>query len=113
LGNLVAAIVTCIKNSKASGQTYFVSDGEDVSTPELIRRINTALGRPARLFPLPPVVLKMAGIITGKPAAMHKLLGSLTVDCSKIRHELNWIPPFSMDQGLLETAKWYIKMNIK
>jgi nucleoside-diphosphate-sugar epimerase len=110
-GNLIDAIITCIKNSKASGQTYFVSDGEDVSTPELIRRINTALGRPARLFPFPPVMLKMAGIITGKPAPMQRLLGSLTIDCSKIRQELNWHPPFSMDQGLSDTAKWYIKTN--
>lgn len=112
-GNLVAAIVTCIKNSKASGQTYFVSDGEDVSTPELIRRINSALGRPARLFPFPPVMLKMAGIITGKSVAIDRLLGSLTVDCSKIHRELDWQAPLSMDQGLGETVKWYMKTDIQ
>jgi nucleoside-diphosphate-sugar epimerase len=109
LGNLVDAIVTCIEHPRAAGNTYLVSDGEDVSTPELIRRISSALGRPSRLFPFPPVLLKMAGGITGKSAAMDKILGSLTVDCSKIRRELDWQAPFSMEQGLKETAKWYKK----
>lgn len=109
LENLIDAIVTCIIDSEASGQTYFVSDGEDVSTPELIRRISSALGRPARLFPFPPIFLKMAGIMTGQSVAMDRLLRSLTVDCSKIRRDLNWQAPFSMEQGLKETAKWYLK----
>ena len=109
LENLLDAIVTCIKHPKAAGQTYFVSDGEDVSTPELIRRISSSLGRPSRLFPFPPVFLKVAGIITGKSVSMDRLLGSLTVDCSKIRRELDWQAPFSMEQGLKETAKWYIE----
>jgi len=94
LGNLLSAIVTCINHPRAAGQTFLVSDGEDVSTPELIRHINSALGRPARLFPFPPVMLKMAGIITGKSVAMDRLLRSLTIDCSKIRRELDWQAPF-------------------
>ena len=109
LENLVDAIVACIKNPKAAGQTYLVSDGDDVSTPELIRRMGYALGRPVRLFPFPPILLKMAGIITGKSVAIDRLLRSLTIDCSKIRRELDWQAPFSMDQGLRETAMWYLK----
>lgn len=109
LGNLIDAIVTCINHPGAAGNTYFVSDGKDVSTPELIRCISSALGRPARLFPFSPVLLKKAGIITGKSVAMDRLLGSLTVDCSKIRRELDWQAPFLMEQGLKETANWYIK----
>jgi nucleoside-diphosphate-sugar epimerase len=111
LGNLIDAILTCLCHPKAAGQTYLLSDGEDVSTPELIRRISFALGKPARLFPFPPVMLKMAGIITGKSAVMDRLLRSLTIDCSKIRRELNWQAPFSMDQGLKETAEWYLKQR--
>jgi UDP-N-acetyl-alpha-D-quinovosamine dehydrogenase len=111
LGNLVDAILACIKSPRASGQTYLVSDGEDVSTPELIRRISSAFGKPARLFPFPPVMLKMAGIITGKSVAMDRLLCSLAVDCSKIRRELDWEPPFTMEQGLRETAVWYNKQR--
>lgn len=109
LGNLVDAIVACIKNPKAAGQTYLVSDGDDVSTSELIRRMGYAMGRPVRLFSLPPILLKMAGIISGKSIEIDRLLHSLTIDCSKIRRELEWQAPFSMDQGLRETAKWYKK----
>lgn len=109
LDNLVDAIITCMKHTKAAGQTYFVSDGEDVSTPELIRRISSALGRPVRLFHCPTDVLKVAGKLSGKVAEMERLTDSLAVDISKIRRDLDWKAPFSMDQGLRETAKWYKK----
>ena len=112
LGNLIDAVITCMKHPKAAGQTYFVSDGEDVSTPELVRRISSALRRPARLFPFPPILLKIAGIITGKSVAIDRLLGSLTVDSSKILHDLDWKAAFSMDQGLRETARWYLKTGV-
>ena len=107
IGNLVDAIVTCVSHPRAAGNTYLVSDGEDVSTPELIRRISFVLGKPARLFPFPSVMLKMVGIISGQSVPIDRLLKSLTVDCSKIRRELDWQAPFSMDQGLSETARWY------
>jgi len=107
LGNLIDAIITCLKHPNAAGQKYFVSDNEDVSTPELIRRISYALGKPTRLFPFPPILLKMAGIIIGNSVAIDRLLSSLTIDCSKIRRELNWQAPFSMEQRLRETARWY------
>jgi nucleoside-diphosphate-sugar epimerase len=109
LGNLVDAIVTCMKHPKAAGQTFLVSDGNDVSTPELIRHISSLLGRPVKLFPFPPILLKMAGIITGKSVAIDRLLGSLTINSSKIRRELGWQAPFSMEQGLKETTKWYLR----
>lgn len=111
LGNLVDAIVACIKNPSASGQTYFVSDDEDVSTPELIRRMGSALGRPVRLFPFPSLILKIGGCISGNSVVIDRLVRSLMVDSSKIRHELNWKAPFSMEQGLRETARWYKKKD--
>lgn len=107
LGNLVDAIVTCINHPKAAGQTYLVSDGEDVSTPELIWRVADALGRPARLFPFPPSLIRFVGKLTGKSEAVDRLLGSLTVASSKIRRELGWEPPYTMEQGLRETAEWF------
>jgi len=109
LENLVDAIVICMKHPNAAGQTYFVSDNEDVSTPDLIRRMGLALKRPARLFHCPSDVLKFAGRLAGKVAEMERLTGSLAVDISKIRRDLDWEPPFSMDQGLRETAMWYLK----
>ncbi len=107
IGNLVDAIITCLEHPAAAGQTYLVSDGEDVSTPELIRRIATSLGRPARLLPVLPALLRLAGQLTGKTAQVERLLDSLVIDSSKIRRELGWTPPFTMEQGLRETAKWF------
>lgn len=111
LGNLVDSIIACINHPGAAGQTYFVSDGEDVSTPELIRQIAEALGKPARLFQLPLFILRLAGGITGKSQAMDRLTGSLAVDSSKIRKELGWNPPFTLARGLKQTAEWFNKMN--
>jgi len=107
LGNLVDAIVNCITHAGAANQTFLLADGERISTPELIRRLATALGRPARLLPVPPSCLRIAGILTGKSMAVNRLLGSLMVDGSAIRHNLGWGPPCSMREGLLETAMWY------
>ena len=107
VGNLVDALVTCATHPKAAGQTFLVSDGEDVSTPELIRQTAAALGVPARLLPFPVSVMKLAGRLTGRKGAVNRLTGSLTVDSSKIRRELSWVPPFTMEQGLKETAEWF------
>ncbi len=107
LGNLVDALVVCVTHPRAAGNIFLVSDGEDVSTPELIRRLAQAMGRRPRLVSFPPALLRLAGLLTGKSAEVERLLGSLRVDSSKIRRELQWTPPFSMTQGLRETAVWY------
>lgn len=107
LGNLVDALVTCVSHPRAAGKTFLVSDGEDVSTPELIRRLAQAMERRSCLLSFPPVLLRLAGSLTGKSAEVERLLSSLRVDSSKICHELQWTPPFSMTQGLLETMAWY------
>jgi len=109
IGNLIDAIITCMTNPNAAGKTYLVSDGEDVSTPELIRRIGVASGRRALLLPVPVWIMRMAGRITGKYDEVERLVMSLTVDISKIRRELEWKPPYTMENGLRETAKWYKK----
>jgi nucleoside-diphosphate-sugar epimerase len=107
--NLVDAVFTCLSHPEVTGQTFLVSDGEDVSTPELIRRIGFALERPAHMFPFPIFLMRLIGRLLGKSAEIERLLGSLMVDCSKIKRELNWKPPYTMAQGLKETAKWYEK----
>lgn len=107
LGNLVDAIALCLRSPAAAGRAFLVSDGEDVSTPELIRRIAQAMGLAPRLWPLPPALMRLAGKVTGKAAAVDRLLGSLTVDSGRIRRELGWAPPFTMSQGLAETVAWY------
>jgi nucleoside-diphosphate-sugar epimerase len=107
LGNLIHAVTVCISHPKAAGETYLVSDGEDVSTSELISRMAAALGRPARLFPFPPALIHLEGMLSGKSGEFNRLLGSLTVDNSKIRRDLNWTPPYTMEEGLKKTAEWY------
>jgi nucleoside-diphosphate-sugar epimerase len=107
LDNLVDAISVAIKHPRAAGQTYLVSDCDDVSTPELIRRMATALGRSARLVPFPPALMRLAGRMLGKGAAVERLLESLVVDSGKIRRDLDWKPPYTMAEGLAATAKWY------
>ena len=96
VGNLVDALAVCATHPAAAGKTYLVSDGEDVSTPKLIRRTASALGVPARLLPFPVTLIKLLGKLTGKSGAVNRLTGSLTVDSSKIRQELGWVPPFTI-----------------
>ena len=107
LGNVVDAIATCCNHPNAKEETFLVSDGEDVSTPELIRMIAQAMDKKARLFPVPEYLLRIAGIITGKKETLDRLVRSLCIDSSKIRNVLDWKPPFSMREGIEETVKWY------
>lgn len=107
VGNLVDAIIACIDAPAAAGNTYLVSDGEDVSTPVLIRKLGAALGKPPRLLPCPPALLRCAATLLGKQAAVMRLTGSLAVDSSALRQELGWQPRYSLDQGLNATARWY------
>ncbi len=110
--NLVDALILCATHPAAAGQTYLVSDGEDISTPELLRRLGIAMGHPARLIPCPEAVLKLLGKLAGKSDQVERLLGSLQVDSGKIRRELNWTPPCSLRQGLQETAEWYRRNHL-
>lgn len=104
VGNLVDALILCAIHPDAAGQTYLVSDGEDVSTSDLLRQLGAAMGHPARLFPCPQALLKLAGRLTGRADQIERLLGSLRVDSSKIRRELGWIPPFTLEKGLKRSA---------
>lgn len=108
LGNLIDAIVLCIDHPKAAGKTYLLSDGVDMSTPELIQKVASMLGKPPRLFPFSLTFLRQLAKVVGKGEAVSRLLDSLSVDCSKICTELEWEPPFTMEEGLGETAKWYL-----
>jgi nucleoside-diphosphate-sugar epimerase len=104
VGNLVDALIACATHSAAAGQTYLVRDGEDISTPDLLRQLAAGMGVPSRLLPCPPALLRLAGKLTGKSHQLERLLGSLQIDDAKVRRELNWHPPFSLDQGLQATA---------
>lgn len=104
LGNFVDAIRVCLEHPAAAGQTFLLDDGRPVSTPELVRAIARAMGRPARLLPVPVGVLAFAGALLGKRAAVARLTGSLHVDSSAIRARLGWTPPYTMEAGLAATV---------
>ena len=109
LENLLDAIITCIHHPKAARKTYLLSDGIDTSTPELIQKTASALGRPVRLFPFSLNLLRLLAKITGRSEAVSRLLNSLAIDSSRISTELDWTPRFTMAEGLAETAAWYLK----
>ena len=105
--NLVDALIVCATHPAAAGQTYLVSDGDDVSTAMLVERIAQALGRNSRAFYFPPVLLRAMAAVLGRAEQVDRLFGSLRVDDEKIRRELAWSPPYTLEQGLRATADWY------
>ena len=107
VGNLVDVIATCLDHPNAKNQTFIVSDGEDLSTAELIRRLGKALNKSPLLLPFSPELLRLATKLLGKADISDRLLGSLQVDSSKIRQTLDWKPPYTVDQGLQATADWF------
>ncbi|MES1999054.1 MAG: NAD-dependent epimerase/dehydratase family protein [Pseudomonadota bacterium] len=105
LDNFTSALAVCLTHPAAAGRTYLLRDGEDISTPELLRRLGQQLGKPARLFALPaPLLEGLAGLL-GRRADIQRLTGSLVVDDSRIRQELGWLPPRTLDEGLAQMAQ--------
>lgn len=100
IDNLVDFIVMCLEHPDGANETFLVSDGEDLSTPDLIRRMARAINRPARLLPMPKSLIMAGAIILGKREMAQRLCGSLQVDISKSRTLLGWNPPVSVDEGL-------------
>jgi len=109
LGNIIDLIVTCIKHPAAVNETFFVSDGEDLSTTELIRRLAVAMGRPACLVPVPAMALTIGLTLLGKREVATRLCGTLLVNITKVRQLLGWAPPISVDEGLRRTAEYFIQ----
>lgn len=100
LDNLVDFIITCATHPQAANQTFLVSDGQDLSTTELIRGLAHAGGVTARLLPLPVPWLRAVASLLGKADAVDRLCGNLQVDISKARKLLAWTPPVTVDEGL-------------
>lgn len=107
LPNLVDLIIRCLEHPAAVNQIFFVTDGEDLSTPELIRRIARALGVAPRLFSFPLSLLNLAARLAGLQAQIERLTQSLQVDTGKARRLLDWQPPLDVDSALGETITRY------
>jgi nucleoside-diphosphate-sugar epimerase len=111
-GNFLS-LLACATHPSAAGQTYLISDGEDVSTAELVEKIAGALGRNSRSFHFPPVLLRVAATLLGRAEQMDRLFGSLCVDDKKIREELAWQPRYSLEDGLRATTDWYRNRHLR
>ena len=108
LDNLVDLIVTCIDHPAAANQTFLISDGVDLSTTEMLQRMAKALGRTARLVPVPATLLESGAAVLGKRAVAQRLCGSLQVDISHTRNTLGWTPPVSVDDGFRTAASAFL-----
>ena len=100
IDNLVDLIIRCIDHPAAANRIFLAGDGEDLSTTELLRAVGEAMGRPARLIPLPASFLRWCATLLGKQAVANRLLGSLQVDISQTCEVLDWKPPFTVEEGL-------------
>ena len=108
IDNLVDFIVTCSDHPAAANQVFLVSDGEDVSTTQLLRKLAGALGKPAILLPIPAWLMSGAATLLGQRALSDRILGSLQVDISKNRQLLGWTPPVTLDKALSLTAQHFL-----
>jgi UDP-glucose 4-epimerase len=109
LDNLVDLISTTVQSPNAAGNTFLVSDGHDLSTPELVRSIASALDQSPKLFPFPSALLKLAATASGKRGAYDRLCGSLTVDIALTKQKLSWTPPFTVQDSLQRTVDAFIQ----
>jgi nucleoside-diphosphate-sugar epimerase len=115
LDNLVDFIALCAspeRSPQAANQTFLVSDGDDVSTTELLRRVAHAYGVAARLLPVPVGLMRGAARLLGKTAVADRLLGSLQVDASKARDLLGWVPPVTMQSQLRKMAQHDVQVVV-
>jgi nucleoside-diphosphate-sugar epimerase len=105
--NLCSLLEVCLHHPMAAGEVFLVSDDRDISTPQLLRMLATAMGRPCRLVPFPTTILAPVSKLLGQQTAWDRVAGSLQLDISKARHKLGWQPLMSLEEGLVETVAWY------
>lgn len=106
-GNLISAMITCLINEGAKNKIFLVTDGQDLSTPDLIRALAKAMGKSALLLPVPLVLLRWLGFLFGKEKQISRLLGSLCADSALLRQATGWHPPYTLEEGLIETVRHF------
>jgi nucleoside-diphosphate-sugar epimerase len=108
LDNLIDFILICVEHPEAVNQIFLVSDGEDLSTTELLQRMAYALNKSIRLIPVPTKILALVAALFGKRTLYNRLCGSLQVDISKANKLLGWQPPLDVNTALRKTAEDYM-----
>jgi UDP-4-keto-D-QuiNAc 4-reductase len=105
--NLAHLLLLCGRHSNAGGRLFLAADARPLSTAELVRLLAAALGRSARLLPVPPAALRLAGTLIGRTAQVARLCDSLRIDTSLAERVLGWRAPLSVEDGLRQAAAWY------
>jgi nucleoside-diphosphate-sugar epimerase len=109
--NLTDFIATVADHTGPVHGTWLVSDGDDLSTADLVRRIAAAMGRRARLFSVSPSILKFAGRMLGREAEVSRLCDSLQIDASGARRAFGWTPPLSVEESIERTVRWFTTVS--
>jgi nucleoside-diphosphate-sugar epimerase len=109
LENLIDLIIRCIDNPNVSRKTLLVSDGEDISTPDLLKKLSKFMKKSSRVFSVPIPIIKLMSNLVGKSLDINKAIGSLRIDNSYACEILKWNPVISLDEGLEKTVRWYLK----
>lgn len=110
LDNLVDLLLEAATHPAAAGELFLAGDGEDLSTPEMIRRLAHAMGKNARLMPFPPGLIRVGTSLIGRQSSFQRLSGSLQVDISRARRVMGWKPPVTVDEAFAHTARWFRKL---
>jgi nucleoside-diphosphate-sugar epimerase len=113
LDNLIDFIIICIAHPEAANQTFLVSDGEDLSVTQLLRRLASAMDMSSLLIPIPSTWLQLGLSIVGMKTIANRLCGSLQVDITKAQTLLGWSPKSSVDAGLKKTAMFFLENSSK
>lgn len=105
IDNLIDLITVCIEHPNAANQTFLVSDDQDISTTELLKKLTVAAGNNPRLIPFPISTLKLLAKLVGKGGVVERFSSSLTIDIEHTKETLNWSPPISLDEGIRRCFK--------
>jgi len=105
LDNLVDLVLTCCDHPAAAGQVFLVSDDDDLSLARLVRELAAAMGRPARLLPVPVSVMSLVARLLGRADLVKRLFGSLQVEVGPTRERLGWTPPVTVSDAFRRTVK--------
>ncbi|QUM87866.1 SDR family oxidoreductase [Moritella sp. 36] len=108
IDNLVDLIVTTVIHRNAVNRTFLVSDDHDVSTTQLLNAISVATSKSPRLLPIPMSWIQFVAKLVGKPKIAQRICGSLQVDISDTKQELNWMPPISFEEGIKQTVDSFV-----
>lgn len=111
VGNLLSVVEKVLSASVSKAETFLVSDDHDISTPQLIRMLAAAMNVEARLLRCPLPMLMSLAKIAGKADEVRRMVESLSIDCSRIKQQLHWAPPFTVEHGIKDTVRWFLETH--